>query len=585
VVQANAGRFAGGRFAGGRFGGGRFGISTGDAIASALSTRAGMSWQPWNLSTLFTDTAATVPATAPGDIIAVQVDPSRGTLPGPELVTNGDFASDTWWSKGTGWTISGGKANKSPGIAENLSRPAFLTIGNVYEVTYTVTDYVAGSAFTLLGTTSSGPSRTANGTYTERRVASGDTSFYIQGNSTFQGSIDNVSVKLLPYNYFAQSTLANRPILVRHPKRGRVNLLTPSQAPVSGGGMWNAPSNATVVESGDTFTITATGIVDVGYRTNHNFAINTQYTVSIEADYISCRYALVRNIASGHNAWFDLLNGLVATVDIGGSATITDLGDGFYKCTLTSTTGGIIINNLVDFKQGSVDGNVLTNVIGQSTAFRKAQIELGSTATNYQRVVSTYDVTESGQSNCWGLLHDGTNDSMATAATLDLSASDKVAVFSGVQRLNNSPGIIAELSAIWDSNTASFAHFSNNADNYVAGSRGAAAFSPGAQSTPSASSFVAPSYDVFTSVHNISGDLTTVRVDGAVSGTPATGDKGTGNFGNYTLFKGARNSSSFFLNGIDWGGAVVGGLDATTDAAIISAIERQIANNTPGVTF
>ena len=30
---------------------------------------------------------------------------------GAELVTNGDFATDTDWSKGTGWTISGGTAN------------------------------------------------------------------------------------------------------------------------------------------------------------------------------------------------------------------------------------------------------------------------------------------------------------------------------------------------------------------------------------------------------------------------------------------------------------------------------------------
>ena len=30
---------------------------------------------------------------------------------GPELVTNGDFATDSDWTKETGWTISGGNAN------------------------------------------------------------------------------------------------------------------------------------------------------------------------------------------------------------------------------------------------------------------------------------------------------------------------------------------------------------------------------------------------------------------------------------------------------------------------------------------
>jgi len=33
----------------------------------------------------------------------------------PNLVVNGDFATDSDWVKGTGWTISGGSANANVG--------------------------------------------------------------------------------------------------------------------------------------------------------------------------------------------------------------------------------------------------------------------------------------------------------------------------------------------------------------------------------------------------------------------------------------------------------------------------------------
>jgi len=37
------------------------------------------------------------------------------------LVTNGDFASDTGWTKGTGWTITGGKQSLQMLLSTRLS--------------------------------------------------------------------------------------------------------------------------------------------------------------------------------------------------------------------------------------------------------------------------------------------------------------------------------------------------------------------------------------------------------------------------------------------------------------------------------
>jgi hypothetical protein len=63
--------------------------------------------------------------------------------PGPytEQVTNGTFATDTSWAKGTGWTIGSGVATKTSGVAANLSQAADETIkpGYRYKLNFDMT--------------------------------------------------------------------------------------------------------------------------------------------------------------------------------------------------------------------------------------------------------------------------------------------------------------------------------------------------------------------------------------------------------------------------------------------------------------
>jgi len=114
--------------------------------------------------------------------------------PSPELITNGGFDTDTVWTKGTGWVISGGVAS-SPDALGNLSQTAVLVPGRRYRVTFTVLNYVDGSTRFRLGTTATNATlRTANGTYVEDGTADG-TTFQIVTTSTGTYDIDNVSVK------------------------------------------------------------------------------------------------------------------------------------------------------------------------------------------------------------------------------------------------------------------------------------------------------------------------------------------------------------------------------------------------------
>jgi hypothetical protein len=117
-----------------------------------------------------------------------------------ELLQNTDFATDTIWTKGTGWSIAAGKASKTAGTAAQCAQSVSLVAGKSYVVRLTVLDFAAGGINIRLagGTTVPGAVRVANGTYSETLVAAvGNVSFQINGNATFAGSADSVSCKEL----------------------------------------------------------------------------------------------------------------------------------------------------------------------------------------------------------------------------------------------------------------------------------------------------------------------------------------------------------------------------------------------------
>ncbi len=115
---------------------------------------------------------------------------------GSEQVTNGDFATDSDWSKGSGWTISGGSANSDgvSGASPIYQNIGAATVGTNYKIQLDVSNYTSGTLVAAYGGTSA-TSITSNGSYT----------FYVKATSTdantsylsynFIGSIDNVSVK------------------------------------------------------------------------------------------------------------------------------------------------------------------------------------------------------------------------------------------------------------------------------------------------------------------------------------------------------------------------------------------------------
>jgi hypothetical protein len=119
---------------------------------------------------------------------------------GDELCSNGDFATDTVWSKGTGWSIAAGVAScdGSQTGNSNLQQTGVLEVGKYHLIEYTVSGYSAGTIKSLSSGFTSGAAVSSNGVHREivgNIHPSANTTFYLQADLNFIGSIDNVSVK------------------------------------------------------------------------------------------------------------------------------------------------------------------------------------------------------------------------------------------------------------------------------------------------------------------------------------------------------------------------------------------------------
>lgn len=158
-----------------------------DVVVTVDSVPPG-SWYHWVAAANGSNVEASKVAAATNPVAVV----------GPDLISNGTFASDTVWSKGADWTISGGVAVRAAGAGESsLSQPVTLTAGGTYEITFTVLGYAAGTVTPRFsgGSNVDGTARSANGTYTESLVAaSGNTTFNLVANAAGDFSIDTVSV-------------------------------------------------------------------------------------------------------------------------------------------------------------------------------------------------------------------------------------------------------------------------------------------------------------------------------------------------------------------------------------------------------
>ncbi|RVG73037.1 hypothetical protein CN223_26770 [Sinorhizobium meliloti] len=110
------------------------------------------------------------------------------------LLSNGDFATDTVWAKGAGWTIASGKATHAAGTAAQISQALSMANGDVIRVGFDVSGRTAGTITAgLIGPPNvGGVVRSADGSYRDRLTANASsTTVRFLADAAFSGSIDD----------------------------------------------------------------------------------------------------------------------------------------------------------------------------------------------------------------------------------------------------------------------------------------------------------------------------------------------------------------------------------------------------------
>jgi len=144
----------------------------------------------------------------------------------PELVVNGDFDTDTDWTKGTGWTIAAGVATATAGFSSLLTSQLSLELEpNAYNLLEFDLTRVAGTLTPELGSTAIGDAINATGRYRRAFYTGAGGALSFHKDASFGGTIDNVSVKQL---------LTAR-VLPNAPTQNTCILVTPELIVLAGG--------------------------------------------------------------------------------------------------------------------------------------------------------------------------------------------------------------------------------------------------------------------------------------------------------------------------------------------------------------
>ena len=506
----------------------------------------GVWYDPSDLSTLFQDSAGTTPVTAVGQPVGFLGDKSRGFVPGAELVTNGTFDADTngWTQIGGGsfaWDASGGIACTDVGGADCNAQTTITTVaGRTYRARWTVRSATGGWLFRIRNATdySFQSVIAATGTYTAYFVASvtGTNTVNLISNDTNQTVVfDNISVRELAGNHATQPTAASRPVLGRVPVGGRRNLLTFTEQ--FDDAAWDKTSQG----SGAVPTITQNaGTAPDGTTTAERVQFSrTGTTVTDRSRLEQINIPAVASTNYTFSIWLKSFGGANQTVTLlpnfgDGIPTAVTVTSEWQRFTLTANTlAGVTATVVVGL------GYVANAVTAADILIWGAQLETGSTATAYQRVVTALDVTQAGVPDCYYLSFDGTDDGMLTGTITP--GIDKVQVFAGVRKLSDAAtGLVAETSTDAAANNGAFGLFAPSAsggNSYRCTSRGTAPASAGTGVFAAA-----PDTSVITGIGDIASDTATLRRNGAVVETVAT-DQGTGNYLAYPLYIGRRTAS------------------------------------------
>ena len=406
------------------------------------------------LPILYQDAAGTTPVTAVGQPVGLMLDKSKGLALGGEILTNGTFDSSiAGWTAGAGsaaWVAGTAQITGAAGVIARLYQGMTLTAGKWYRMTATcvsTTDVSATLEFLGGGVSTT---FTAGQTKSLYFYPTSTGTFYAQVRNsnagTWVSAFDNISVRELPGNHAfnPSGNSANFPVL-----SARYNLLTKTEQ--FDDAAWSKTRcsislNAVIAPDG---TLTADKLVeDTSASTTHPVQSGTivfsaiSYTGSVYLKKGERAWALVRVGASGASlsAYFDLANGVEGTLGVAvTSATITPVGNDWYKCSVTGTATAVTDFGLSVFPATGNNGVSYTGDGASGIYIWGADLRVANDALNqpaYQRVNTSTDYDTVGFKPY--LSFNGVNQWLQTNS-IDFTYGNKMFVSAGVRKLSDPP--------------------------------------------------------------------------------------------------------------------------------------------------
>ena len=237
-------------------------------------------------------------------------------------------------------------------------------------------------------------------------------------------------------------------------------------------------ANATVAPDGavvaDTLTRTTTTTTESMLRVPTTQAVSKAFTLSVYAKVGSAATLLyMRNLAVDTTTTTGLVKFNLATgvIDLAlgstytGNASMTSVGNGWYRCVITGTTPATIANNLIDIG-GTSSGN-LGGTAGDFLYIWGAQLEAGAFATSYIPTVAS-QVTRAADSasmtgtnfSSWFNQSEGSFYTEAIAAALSSTAGNP-GTFVGISdgTVSNRLRLKSENGTAWEGAVAGTSQF------------------------------------------------------------------------------------------------------------------------------
>lgn len=310
--------------------------------------------------------------------------------------------------------------------------------------------------------------------------------------------------------------------------------------------------------------------------------VAANYTFSVCAKAGTRQYFGVQ-ISGGpvYTVYFDLSNGTVTSVKTTGSPTntsnsITSLGNGWYRCTVSSDLNGTgqsanflyavaVLSNVGNptnliYDCANYTGNGTSGLYIWGADFRFTNDGVGLPV--YQKVVdaNTYDSTGFP----YYLVGDAFNRKALATGNINLSSTNKVSTWAAVRKFTDDvtggTALIFETSDANDLNNGAFGMFApaynKIANSAVMNSRGTVV-----QTASTSTAFATPSSKVITGTADIGANSIILRANGTQVGS-STANQGGGTYLTYPLNLLCRSNGSFQFSGRLYG-AIIRGAQST----------------------